>query len=245
MFHNQPSYLGGDIGSDEQLAITYHLAKAKNDSFTKLGKDSFLEAQGEFYNGGKIAQNRFLVGPLDDKDAYYIISWLAAIAARGVNQNQRQSLIELSESYYSDGTWTTPYNIFSDNRKQILIDGITKISNELSSTNSKDTYSVAVGSELAKNSSLSWNDREKQTLDYLYEQALSTAEEGARLAKKVVETVESGLDAAKAAGDFVGKLDEKERKFREKIQQIKRVTAYVGLFGTLAYVFYRIQRVRK
>lgn len=245
MFYNSPSYLGGEVGSNEKLAIKYHLDKAKNSSYTQLGGKSFMEAQNKYYGGGKIYQNRYLIGPTDDKDAYYTISWLAAIAARGVDESERQPLIEYSEDYLSKGDWTTPINVFTDNRKSILLTGLNDISSLIGNTNSTDTYSVAIGTELAKDSSLAWNDREKGTLDYLYDQAIATAEQGARLAQLAAETIEAGAAATKAVADAASDYSENKDEIKDKIQKIKKITAYVGLFGTLAYVFYRIQRVRK
>jgi len=225
-----PQHLHGAIGLNEATAVRYHKNKALTDATQKRAMQSFHEGQAQYYDGGQVAQNRYLVGPTDDKDAYALISYFAILAAREIPLNDRQGLIALSDKYYSDAMWTKSGNWFFDNRKDILLEGMQQIETALkqSSAYSGKSQALSLASQSALTENLQYNDNEKFFLDRLLE-----AGQG------MVEDANAMIQAAKNVILPGCKEGETKEQCDKRLQREKYIKyGLVGLVATSAILFF-------
>jgi len=232
-----PQYLHGQLGLEEATAVRYHKEKAQSDQRQLRAMQSFSEGQGKFHSGGKVAQNRYLVGPIDDKDAKASIAYFAILAAREVPLNQRQKLIELSDNYYNMALFTKEGNWFFDYRKDILVNGIKKIQEnlkEIPSYNGK-SQALVLAAETAKDTNLNYNDSEKFFLDRLIEAGQGMLEDTGEM----IEGAKRAVSAA--AGALIPGCKPKETKedCEKRLQREKYIKyGLLGLAGTSAVLFF-------
>ena len=225
-----PQHLHGALGLNEATAVRYQKNKAIKDAQQQRAMQSFLQGQGEFFDGGQVAQNRYLVGPTDDKDAYALISYFAILAAREIPLQDRQGLIALSDKYYNDAMWTKEGNWFFDNRKDILIEGINQIDNELkmTPTYSGKSQALSLAAQSALTENLQYNDNEKFFLDRLLEAA-----------QGMLDDANDMIQAAKAAIIPGCKEGETKSQCEKRLQREKYVKyGLVGLVATSALLFF-------
>ena len=224
-----PQHFHGQLGMDELTAINYHRDKALTDNTQQIAMKSFSEGQGKYFNGGKVAQNKFLVGSIDDKDAKASISYFAILAARELPINERAGLIELSDTYKNMALFTKEGNWFLDYRKDILMNGIEKIQNNLkaSPSYSGKSQALVLAAESAKDSNLKFNDDQKFFLDYLIEAGAGMVEDANELIQQAKAIIIPGC-----------KEGETKQQCEKRLQREKYIKyALFGLAGTSVVLF--------
>ena len=195
-----PSYdgYGADADQSDLHAIKYQLEKAETTGPMR-GQDAYLEGQGAYYEGYKLTQNIYMVGPEDDKMAYLTVAFWAAMAARTIGSPQNAPVVAVAQSYFMNGLATKPFNVFWDDRSEILIEGLKKLQDALVSVGADPnrTYGVAILANSALESNLDWSTDQFSYLNLVVEQAGEMAEDAAKIASNIGKGLQNVTDPDK------------------------------------------------